>query len=83
MSNRPGRYNANLPGNLTYRKGRQSYYWRNPVTGQTRAAFAGAVYCNTLGGFGNGRMAGERDEYRIANGATARRHHVNEVQRYS
>ena len=34
MSNRPERYNANLPRNLTYRKGRQSYYWRNPVTGQ-------------------------------------------------
>lgn len=34
MSNRPERYDANLPRNLTYRKSRQSYYWRNPVTGQ-------------------------------------------------
>ncbi|NIF20297.1 tyrosine-type recombinase/integrase [Candidatus Pantoea multigeneris] len=34
MSNRPDRYNANLPRNLTFRKSRQSYYWRNPVTGQ-------------------------------------------------
>jgi len=34
MSNRPERYNANLPRNLTFRKSRQSFYWRNPVTGQ-------------------------------------------------
>lgn len=34
MPNRPTRYDANLPRNLTYRKARQSYYWRNPVTGQ-------------------------------------------------
>lgn len=34
MSKRPERYDANLPRNLTYRKTRQSFYWRNPVTGQ-------------------------------------------------
>lgn len=34
MSNRPERYDGNLPRNLTYRKSRLSYYWRNPVTGQ-------------------------------------------------
>lgn len=27
-------YDGNLPRNLTYRKSRLSYYWRNPVTGQ-------------------------------------------------
>ncbi len=34
MSNRPKRYDANLPRNLTYRKTKQIYSWRNPVTGQ-------------------------------------------------
>lgn len=34
MSNRPTRYDANLPQNLTYRKTKQIYSWRNPVTGQ-------------------------------------------------
>jgi|SRR5471030_274253 len=34
MSNRPKRYDANLPRNLTFRKTKQIYSWRNPVTGQ-------------------------------------------------
>ncbi len=34
MSNRPKRYDANLPRNLTYRKAKQIYSWRNPTTGQ-------------------------------------------------
>lgn len=34
MSNRPKRYDGNLPRNLTYRKTKQIYSWRNPVTGQ-------------------------------------------------
>ena len=34
MSNRPKRYDANLPRNLTFRKAKQIYAWRNPVTGQ-------------------------------------------------
>jgi integrase len=34
MLNRPKRYDANLPRNLTYRKTKQIYSWRNPVTGQ-------------------------------------------------
>ncbi|KNC11536.1 integrase [Pantoea sp. RIT-PI-b] len=34
MSKRPERYDANLPRNLTFRKSKQIYSWRNPVTGQ-------------------------------------------------
>ncbi|QKJ87467.1 Phage integrase [Paramixta manurensis] len=28
------RYDANLPRNLTYRKARRSFFWRNPLTGK-------------------------------------------------
>jgi len=31
---RPDKYDANLPRNLTYRKVRKSYSWRNPVDGK-------------------------------------------------
>ncbi|ANR76964.1 integrase [Kosakonia sacchari] len=34
MAKRPERYDANLPRNLTFRKAKQIYSWRNPVTGQ-------------------------------------------------
>lgn len=34
MTRRPARYDANLPKNLTYRKGRKVYFWRNPITGK-------------------------------------------------
>lgn len=34
MSRRPERYDANLPRNSTFRKSKQIYSWRNPVTGQ-------------------------------------------------
>lgn len=34
MTRRPVRYDANLPKNLTYRKSRKTYYWRNPLTGK-------------------------------------------------
>ncbi|MCC3717928.1 phage integrase Arm DNA-binding domain-containing protein [Rouxiella badensis] len=34
MSNRPKRYDVNLPRNLTFRKAKQIYSWRNPITGQ-------------------------------------------------
>ncbi|MBW5831768.1 phage integrase Arm DNA-binding domain-containing protein, partial [Yersinia kristensenii] len=31
MKKRPAKYDANLPRNLTYRKSRKSFYWRNPL----------------------------------------------------
>ncbi|EOD4080012.1 site-specific integrase [Yersinia enterocolitica] len=34
MASRPKRYDANLPKNLTYRRARKSFYWRNPMTGE-------------------------------------------------
>ena len=34
MANRPVRYDANLPRNLTFRKRDKLYSWRNPITGQ-------------------------------------------------
>lgn len=34
MAKRPEKYDANLPRNLTYRKHRKIYAWRNPVTGK-------------------------------------------------
>ncbi|UCZ75374.1 tyrosine-type recombinase/integrase [Dickeya zeae] len=34
MAKRQTRYDANLPRNLTYRKRRKSFYWRNPITGE-------------------------------------------------
>lgn len=34
MASRPQRYDANLPRNLTYRRSRKSFYWRNPITGE-------------------------------------------------
>ncbi|CAI1873016.1 tyrosine-type recombinase/integrase [Serratia fonticola] len=34
MARRPANYDANLPRNLTYRKARKAFYWRNPVTGE-------------------------------------------------
>ncbi|NUU68179.1 tyrosine-type recombinase/integrase [Enterobacteriaceae bacterium BIT-l23] len=34
MANRPARYDANLPRNLTYRKRNKIYSWRNPMTEQ-------------------------------------------------
>ncbi|PXW40623.1 integrase [Erwinia sp. AG740] len=34
MAKRPKRYDANLPRNLTYRKTRKAFYWRNPVSGE-------------------------------------------------
>lgn len=34
MTKRPVRYDANLPRNLTFRKTKQIYSWRNPITGQ-------------------------------------------------
>ncbi|HBE9179195.1 TPA: tyrosine-type recombinase/integrase [Serratia fonticola] len=34
MANRPRKYDANLPQNLTYRHARRSFYWRNPHTGE-------------------------------------------------
>ncbi|WP_099062461.1 tyrosine-type recombinase/integrase [Serratia sp. BW106] len=34
MANRPKKYDANLPHNLTYRNARRSFYWRNPHTGE-------------------------------------------------
>lgn len=34
MTQRPTRYDVNLPKNLTYRKKYKSYYWRNPMTGK-------------------------------------------------
>ncbi|MCG8155164.1 tyrosine-type recombinase/integrase [Brenneria goodwinii] len=34
MAKRMTRYDANLPRNLTYRKRRKSFYWRNPLTGE-------------------------------------------------
>lgn len=34
MASRPQRYDANLPRNLTYRRARKSFYWRNPITGE-------------------------------------------------
>lgn len=34
MSKRPEHYDANLPRNLTFRKSKQIYSWRNPITGQ-------------------------------------------------
>ncbi|CNF37927.1 tyrosine-type recombinase/integrase [Yersinia frederiksenii] len=34
MASRPQRYDANLPHNLTYRRARKSFYWRNPITGE-------------------------------------------------
>ncbi|MEB8638613.1 phage integrase Arm DNA-binding domain-containing protein [Cronobacter muytjensii] len=51
---RPAKYDTNLPRNLTYRKGRKSYYWRNPVTGRElslgavsrREAIAQAIEAN-------------------------------------
>lgn len=34
MAKKQERYDANLPRNLTYRKRRKSFYWRNPLTGE-------------------------------------------------
>lgn len=34
MANRPVRYDANLPRNLTFRKRDKLFSWRNPITGQ-------------------------------------------------
>lgn len=34
MARRPKKYDVNLPKNLTYRKERNSYFWRNPTTGK-------------------------------------------------
>lgn len=34
MKKRPAKYDANLPRNLTYRKSRKSFYWRNPLNGK-------------------------------------------------
>lgn len=51
---RPDKYDANLPKNLTYRKARKSYSWRNPVDGKEislgkisrREAIAQAIEAN-------------------------------------
>lgn len=34
MAKRPGKYDANLPKNLTFRRVQQTFYWRNPLTGK-------------------------------------------------
>ncbi|WP_315707588.1 site-specific integrase [Brenneria uluponensis] len=34
MAKRPEKYDANLPRNLTYRRSRKVFYWRNPITGE-------------------------------------------------
>ncbi len=34
MAKRPERYDANLPRNLTFRRAKHIYSWRNPITGQ-------------------------------------------------
>lgn len=32
MNGKRGKYDANLPKNLTYRKNRKSFFWRNPTS---------------------------------------------------
>lgn len=52
---RPARYDANLPRNLTFRKRDKLYSWRNPITGQViylgridrREAIAQAIEANS------------------------------------
>ncbi|MDR5019073.1 phage integrase Arm DNA-binding domain-containing protein [Yersinia rochesterensis] len=34
MAKRPGKYDANLPKNLTFRRVQLTFYWRNPLTGK-------------------------------------------------
>lgn len=54
MIKRPESYDANLPRNLTYRRARKSYHWRNPHTGKEyslgnvsrREAIAQAIEAN-------------------------------------
>jgi len=54
MAKRPESYDANLPRNLTYRRARKTYHWRNPHTGKEyslgnvsrREAIAQAIEAN-------------------------------------